>query len=661
MRTGPMAAGTILALATFCGCADAPAGPTRVDLAVPTRSLGSLSEVQVTAWVPAGSPNAMIVFLHGVGGSQDTWADLGGNEALVTALAEPGAKAAGVRPLILAVRGDSTGWPDHRDGSVSWSRFLLEELPPFAMDRFGEAPRDLPVAFLGTSAGGSQALTMALREPGRIRCVAAHSPAVHPADPDHLPDWARDWEGWRPLYGLPIDAGAWRASNPIHLAGAVQPAALQGVGLYFDAGTEDHLGFDQTAADLSTAMEARGIAHEFVLRPGGHGDAYTAANLHHSLGFLLSCLGDLQPVTAVQATGGGSRRFDRSVLLEETSETSANVGIGDLDGDGHLDLVLVKGRHWPLLDPVLLGDGSGAFSLAPPLGGEADRSYSGVVVDMDRDGDLDVVVSNDDPDPKRVYLNDGTARFEVGSTFGRPEWPTRHVSVADLNGDTFPDAVLANRTGGDSGANFVCFGTGDGRFEEECVGFSHESATTVTPADFDGDGDLDLAVPHRDGGQSRIYLNDGRGGFANHVPFGPADATIRAAKAADFDGDGKLDLAIIDQRLGPAILRGREDLEFEPPSPLGGPGPTPYAIAVADLDGNGRPDIIVGYVEAAPVAHFNDGPGAFTPVAFGDDQGVAYGFGVADFDEDGFLDIAMARSGAPNVLYFGSAATAARR
>ena len=57
--------------------------------------------------------------------------------------------------------------------------------------------------------------------------------------------------------------------------------------------------------------------------------------------------------------------FDRVLLLEETSETSANVGFGDVNGDGSLDVMLAKGRHWPLVDQVLLNDGTGKFRAVP--------------------------------------------------------------------------------------------------------------------------------------------------------------------------------------------------------------------------------------------------------------------------------------------------------
>ena len=79
----------------------------------------------------------------------------------------------------------------------------------------------------------------------------------------------------------------------------------------------------------------------------------------------------------------------------------------------------------------------------------------------------------------------------------------------------------------------------------------------------------------------------------------------------------------------------------------------PYAVALADVNKDGRTDVIVGHVNARPVVFFSGYGSTFVPVEFGDDQGKAYGFAVGDVDEDGFNDIAMAPSGAPNALYFG--------
>jgi predicted GNAT family acetyltransferase len=369
-----------------------------------------------------------------------------------------------------------------------------------------------------------------------------------------------------------------------------------------------------------------------------------------SLPFVMATVGCVQPPVAEAQPG--ILAFDRRLQLEQTAEASANVSIGDVNADGHLDIVLVKGRHWPLVDLLLIGDGRGAFSPARPIG-EADRSYSGVLVDIDGDGDLDVVISNDTPDPKRVHLNDGTGEFSVGSTFGQPEWSTRHVGVVDVNGDGRPDIIVANRTGDSSGLNYVCYNRGDGRFDGDCNGFAGESATTITPADFNRDGHIDLAVPHREGGQSYIYLNDATGKFSERIAFGPADAAIRQSEAADLNGDGILDLVVIDERKGAAFHLGQPDGTFVDARPLGTSGPTPYAMAIADLNEDGKVDVIVGYITARPVALFGDGKGGFTPVEFGDDQGTAYGFAVGDVNEDGFTDIAMARSDAPNMLYFG--------
>ena len=355
-------------------------------------------------------------------------------------------------------------------------------------------------------------------------------------------------------------------------------------------------------------------------------------------------------------------RFDRVLLLETTSETSANVGIGDLNGDGNLDILLVKGRHWPLRSRVLLGDGQGRFPTAYNLGDLPYRSYSGRLVDIDEDGDLDAVLSNDSPDPKVVYLNDGKGHFQVGSTYGQPEWETRNASVADLNGDGRPDIIVANRTDNNP-ANYICLNKGKGRFDSNCLAFSHESATTITPADFNQDRLIDLAVPNRDGGQSYVYLGGAGASYSNlrRIPFGPADAAIRMAQAADLNGDGLLDIVAIDEKRGVAIYFGQKDHTFTSGTALDGGGVTPYALAVKDLNGDSRVDIVVGNVEAPSTIYFNDSSGRhYTPVHFGDNKGVVYGFAIADLDGDGLPDIAVARSDAPNAIYFASPASAAR-
>ena len=352
-------------------------------------------------------------------------------------------------------------------------------------------------------------------------------------------------------------------------------------------------------------------------------------------------------------------RFDRYLLLEPTSETSANVSIGDLNGDGNLDIVLVKGRHWPLISRVLLGDGKGHFPTAYNLGETAYRSYSGRVVDIDGDGHPDVVLSNDAPDAKVIYLNDGKGHFHFGSTFGRADWVTRNVSVADLNGDGLPDIIVANRSNDPrKAANYICLNRGHGRFDSDCVAFAPYPATTITAADFNRDGRLDLAVPHRDGGQSYVYLAGADTTYSDsrRIPFGPPDAHIRMAEAADFNGDGFLDIVAIDDAgKTVTIYLGKPDGTFGSGITIGDHTAVPYALAVADLNSDRKIDIVVGYVEAQPAIYFNDGSGRnFNSVRFGDNKGTAYGFAIDDLNHDGLLDIAMARSEAPNVVYFGS-------
>ncbi len=343
----------------------------------------------------------------------------------------------------------------------------------------------------------------------------------------------------------------------------------------------------------------------------------------------------------------------KGVPLEAVAETTANASLGDLDGDGDPDIVLAKGRHWPLPNLILRNGGAGRFNHRYPVGLPADRSYTAALADLDGDGDLDLVVGNDRPDEKRALFGDGNGGFLLAGTWGEPSWSTRNITLADLDGDQRPEIVAANR-GADT-PNFICRNDGAGAFPT-CEELSRASATTIAAGDLTGDGAIDLFVPHRDGGQSRLFVNDGDGRFSQSLAVGPAVSATRAIALADWNGDGRLDILAGDQREtsmdgGVWLHLNRGGGRFETPVPMGRPEDNAYALATADLDGDGDIDAVVGNRQTPGAILLNEGDGEIVRIPFGDGEGAVYGLAIGDVDADGTPDIVAARSGAPSMLY----------
>lgn len=368
----------------------------------------------------------------------------------------------------------------------------------------------------------------------------------------------------------------------------------------------------------------------------------------------LYCL-EQMPVATSTSTGVmppnrvANRISLKQVDLEGSAETSANASLGDLDNDGDLDIVLAKGRHWPLQNRVLFNDGKGSFD-AQDLGTVPDRSYAAALGDLDGDRDLDIVVSNDNPDDKKVYRNEGNGRFVLAGTWGEPSWNTRNIVLGDLNGDHHLDLVVANR----KSLSYILVNDGYGNFQRNrWIAIPSVSATTIVAADFNGDGLLDLAVPHRDGGFSRVLFNDGTMSFRTTSTFGPKVSSTRACAAGDLNRDGATDLIVGDDQYGTSILLNDGHGNFSEAIPVGQPKLVAYAIATGDMNQDQHLDLIVGYASGGSMVYLNDGTGVrFEELAIGDGQGSVYGIAIGDLNSDGRNDIVQARSDATNSIFF---------
>ena len=316
--------------------------------------------------------------------------------------------------------------------------------------------------------------------------------------------------------------------------------------------------------------------------------------------------------------GDGHFVDESATRLPPENANSLKADFGDVDGDGDLDAIVANVGPELLLLNTGLGvfiDGSVSRLPPPPFNILDDLSADARFADVDGDGDLDILVSNEIPFPNgppgaqdRLWINDGTGHFSDQTATRLPAAidQTAAMLPGDIDRDGDLDLVVLNRGPEkilvNSGAGFFSDETGD-RFP-----VTADSTRAGGLADLDRDGDLDLVTGNSRAEPAAIYFNDGRGVFVA-VDFGMTprpDETIAGLELVDLDGDGDLDVYLSNAGAlvsGHGFVGGpdryfrnngvghfveRTLSHFDPPD-----DPTTDA-AFGDIDGDGDLDLVVG-------------------------------------------------------------------
>ena len=258
--------------------------------------------------------------------------------------------------------------------------------------------------------------------------------------------------------------------------------------------------------------------------------------------------------------------------------------VADFDGDGHLDVAVASGDQGPGLS-LLVGEGDGKLGVARGIP-SSPTVRSAAAADFDKDGRLDLATA-DGRRAVSVLLGRGDGTFSSPADYTARSG-TWDVLAADFDGDGFPDLAVANMNSSDVS---IFLSAGDGTLRPGPICYVRDQPRALRSADLDGDGAVDLLTANS-GGTFSTLLGNGDGTFQPASEFGwsPYDAMADIA-IADFDGDGKADVIFTASRIGEvSCYRGKGDGTFH--APVASAGGDYFSSRAADLDEDGRPDLV---------------------------------------------------------------------
>lgn len=346
--------------------------------------------------------------------------------------------------------------------------------------------------------------------------------------------------------------------------------------------------------------------------------------------------------TAQDAPSAPNFRAHPFFKFDSDDGRTADIALADLDCDGDLDALVANGRHWAQQDFMFLNAGSGRFLEARRLGVGLAASYAHLVDDFNTDGHPDIVTLGDQI-PAMLRLNDGAGQYGAALRLADTDGHVRSGTVLDANSDGQPDIAIATRLG----ADVILLSDGLGSFSAPIdLPGDGKGSTGLATGDFNGDGRTDLVVARRDGSASVVMMNRGNAKF-EAVPLNGSVGDHRKAVVGDFNGDATPDILLVSTDGDHKLYTETDSDGFGAPLSINRDGHATQAMAAADLNDDGRLDLVEGN-DGTNYILLNLGDGTFGPHPLSDDTEDTYGVSVADMNGDNRPDIIVANSGAAN-------------
>jgi len=370
-------------------------------------------------------------------------------------------------------------------------------------------------------------------------------------------------------------------------------------------------------------------------------------------------------------------KFAKGVPYPSGSSTPLAVAVGDVNGDGHADLVVANNCDANCQQGsvgILLGKGDGTFQSVVSYSSGGYGAHAVAIGDVNHDGKLDVLVANFcGPVPcgggslmgVSVLLGNGDGSFQTAVNYSSGGYEADAIAIADVNGDGKADIVVGNCSSGnagtcDSGSVGILLGNGNGTFQAPVVYASGGAgATSVAVGDVNGDGKLDLVVANcsesgelcgaeATNGSIGVLLGNGNGTFQAAVNYSTG-YLAQSVALGDLNGDGHPDVVVAAGYAG--VLIGNGDGTFQPVVNYKSGGFSPESVAVSDVNGDARPDVVVvsrcwnpqtcHFGAVGVLAGLGDGT-LQDAVRYSSEGSGAFGVGIGDMNGDGRIDLAAA-------------------